>query len=188
MIKINDVYGRSQEGTGRVIDLNRRSADYFGRGLIPGTKITPIRGYRGATGPITAQQAAALRGEHPPAPSTTPRPSTTPPNVSTSEPYDLTPGGGGPRAPGDIRGSEAQGGTLMVSPHMQAAHDELDQLHAHHEHVRRRMQHPIKMHVDAPRLRPSGDHHRQAARSIRKRDADFHDRERDHVQLTDIPN
>ena len=57
VIKINDVYGLSQEGTGRIIDLNRRSADFFGRGLIPGMKVTALPGYNGPVGPLEEGQA-----------------------------------------------------------------------------------------------------------------------------------
>ena len=63
IVRINDVMGASMNNSGRVIDLNANTEKFFGsKGLHPGMRVTPLKGYKGQGGPITPAQAAALRG------------------------------------------------------------------------------------------------------------------------------
>ena len=63
IVKIDDVMGASMNRSNRVIDLNRDTEKFFGGGgLHPDMSVTPIKGYQGSGGPVTSEQATALKG------------------------------------------------------------------------------------------------------------------------------
>jgi rare lipoprotein A len=63
IVKINDV---GPLAPGRIIDLNERTMRYFDpslqRGLIPGVKVTPLRGDHWTLGPIAGKLIASAAG------------------------------------------------------------------------------------------------------------------------------